>query len=532
MKRVLFSLALLISSLHAGAQAPEQFNYQAVVRDGSGNLIKNQTVTVKIGIYDGGSLSYEETHSVNTDAYGLLNLQVGNGTATSGTFSNLDWANTQYQVKVEVDNGNGFQNLGQQSLSSVPYALHAASAPAAALDELTDVNAASPSANQVLQYDGNNWVPGTSGPSYSGGTGISISGSNSINADLGTDIATGELQNQAVSTAKLDDDAVTAPKIDDMGASSGEVLEWNGSQWAPAASSSAVWNTSGSAAYYNSGKVGIGTSTPNEKLDVQGNAAISDSLILGTRKIYPKAFGVAVNGDLLPDPPPSFTQGVYLGNSSNYWNRTYTQDLYVNEIKDGPASSNFLEIDLDTIKFGSLERIYDAGSFAIGFNSDLAPGSDDTYDLGSSSDRWDDVYATNGTIQTSDRRSKKDITNLDYGLEEVMAIRPVTFRWKDKPQEKKKIGVIAQQIQPILNEVVKTHDWQRSEDGQLQKVKNERLGVYYSDMIPVLIKAIQEQQSIMEQQQSKIQKLEKENQELQSLQERVEALEQQMETND
>jgi hypothetical protein len=389
MKRRILLLAMLLGSFGLWAQAPEQFNYQAVVRDGSGSLIKNQTVTVKIGIYDGGTLAYEENHSVNTDNYGLLNLQVGNGTATSGTFSNLDWANKQYQVKVEVDNGNGFQNLGQDPLSSVPYALHAASAPAGALAALTDVNAPSPSANQVLKYDGSNWVPGT----------------------------------------------------DNSGSSS-------------------PWSSSGSVVSYTGGDVGIGTSSPSEMLEVDGTAKVAD--------------------------------------------------IITNEIKDGPSRSNWLEIEADTIDFGSVERVFDNGFREIGFNASLVPETDDFDDIGSSINRWEDIYATNGTIQTSDRRSKKDITNLDYGLEEVMAIRPVTFRWKDKPQEKKKIGVIAQQIQPILSEVVKTHDWKRTEDGQLKKVKNERLGVYYADMIPVLIKAIQEQQS-------QIENLKKQKEELEEL---------------
>lgn len=428
MKRILFSMALLLSSMSIWAQAPEQFNYQAVVRDGSGNLVKNQTVTVKIGIYDGGSLAYEETHSVNTDAYGLLNLKVGNGTATSGTFSNLDWAQKQYQVKVEVDLGNGFQNLGFQPLSSVPYALHAASAPAGALNELTDVNAASPSANQVLKYDGSNWVPGT----------------------------------------------------DNSGSSS-------------------AWSSSGSSVYYNGGNVGIGTSNPSEALTVQGSAFLSDSLHIGARKIFQSsAYGLGVNGDLIPFPPPTISTGLYLGNATNYWNRTYTSSIYVDEIEEGPNSSNYLIINPDTIEFGSVERISDYGANEIGFNAALIPESSGSYDLGASSNRWDDIYASNGTIQTSDRRSKKDITQLNYGLEEVMAIRPVKFRWKNNPQEKMKIGVIAQQIKPILPEVVKTHDWKRNEDGQLIKVKNERLGVYYADMIPVLIKAIQEQQSQIE----------------------------------
>ncbi len=431
---------MLLGSFGLWAQAPEQFNYQAVVRDGSGSLIKNQTVTVKIGIYDGGTLAYEESHSVNTDNYGLLNLQVGNGTATSGTFSNLDWANKQYQVKVEVDNGNGFQNLGQDPLSSVPYALHSASSDPGALGDLTDVNASSSGNNEVLKFNGTDW----------------------------------------------------APAQDNTGGGS-------------------AWSTSSGNVYYNSGRVGIGTSSPNEDLEVNGNM-LTDTIsfpnaLVSNSAIYPRgAFALAINKNW----EPSSTNSQDLGGSSKYWSETYSQQVYMDQIKDGPARSNYLEIEPDTIGFGSIERIFDGGSDKIGFNASLVPATDDDEDIGSIFNRWEDIYATNGTIQTSDRRSKKDITNLDYGLEEVMAIRPVTFRWKDKPQEKKKIGVIAQQVQPILSEVVKTHDWKRTEDGQLKKVKNERLGVYYADMIPVLIKAIQEQQS-------QIENLKKQKEELEEL---------------
>ena len=61
----------------------------------------------------------------------------------------------------------------------------------------------------------------------------------------------------------------------------------------------------------------------------------------------------------------------------------------------------------------------------------ILPGADDTQDLGSSSLRFDDVFATNGTIQTSDERLKDNITDSSLGLDFVNALRPVKYQWKD-----------------------------------------------------------------------------------------------------
>lgn len=62
---------------------------------------------------------------------------------------------------------------------------------------------------------------------------------------------------------------------------------------------------------------------------------------------------------------------------------------------------------------------------------DVKPATDDTYDLGGSSNRWDDIYATNSTIQTSDLNKKDNITDIGLGLEFINKLRPVSFKWKD-----------------------------------------------------------------------------------------------------
>ncbi|MCI5044209.1 MAG: DUF2793 domain-containing protein [Aquisalinus sp.] len=80
--------------------------------------------------------------------------------------------------------------------------------------------------------------------------------------------------------------------------------------------------------------------------------------------------------------------------------------------------------------FGATCRIVkDEGLYVKGAT---LPQTDDVYDIGSATRRWDDIYATNATIQTSDERLKKDIVDLPYGLDLVNALRPVQFRWRDR----------------------------------------------------------------------------------------------------
>ena len=61
----------------------------------------------------------------------------------------------------------------------------------------------------------------------------------------------------------------------------------------------------------------------------------------------------------------------------------------------------------------------------------VLPGADDAQDLGSSSKRFDDIYATNATIQTSDKRLKDNIADSSLGLDFLNGLRPVEYQWKD-----------------------------------------------------------------------------------------------------
>lgn len=129
-------------------------------------------------------------------------------------------------------------------------------------------------------------------------------------------------------------------------------------------------------------------------------------------------------------------------------------------------------------------------------NGNINPIDDDAYTLGTASKRWKEIFATNGMINLSDLRNKSNITNLDYGLNEIMKLRPVSFNWKGKEMEDKKIGLIAQEVDEVISEVVS-----KGMD-ELQT-----MGINYSDLIPVLIKGMQEQQKIIENQKSELESL-------------------------
>ena len=126
--RKLFTLLAFIVITILNAQAPQGFNYQATVRNSSGTLISNQNVYFKFNIMLNSQTSvpvYSEIHYVPTDDMGQVNLIVGQGTPTIGTFTVINWANGTYYLGIELNTGTGYVAMGTTQLLSVPYALYA-----------------------------------------------------------------------------------------------------------------------------------------------------------------------------------------------------------------------------------------------------------------------------------------------------------------------------------------------------------------------------------------------------------------------
>lgn len=122
MKRcILLLLMAFVSGLLFG-QAPQQLNYQAVLRHNDGSLMAEENVAVVVTILksDLTTTVFEETHTLTTTARGLINLKIG----SKEDLSLVQWDNDSYFLEVNV-NGT---SMGTSQLLSVPYALYAKTA--------------------------------------------------------------------------------------------------------------------------------------------------------------------------------------------------------------------------------------------------------------------------------------------------------------------------------------------------------------------------------------------------------------------
>ncbi|WP_445716520.1 hypothetical protein [Flavobacterium sp.] len=130
MKKI-YSLLAFITTIVAFGQAPQGFNYQATVRNSTGDLIINQNVNFRFNIMLNSPTSlpvFSETHMAPTDDLGQVNLVIGQGTPTTGTFSSINWGTGNYYLGIELNTGAGYIAMGTTQLLSVPYALYASNA--------------------------------------------------------------------------------------------------------------------------------------------------------------------------------------------------------------------------------------------------------------------------------------------------------------------------------------------------------------------------------------------------------------------
>jgi hypothetical protein len=135
--------------------------------------------------------------------------------------------------------------------------------------------------------------------------------------------------------------------------------------------------------------------------------------------------------------------------------------------------------------------------FQISAEGHLLPDLDGYYTLGDENHQWSSVYAQGGIVTTSDGRYKENVQALPYGLDEVNALRPVTFNWTRGADDGLHYGLIAQEVRDVLPDIV-TGD--EGPDGTL--------GLNYSELVPVLIRAVQEQQEQIDTQAEQIAALE------------------------
>lgn len=344
-RNYLATLFLLSIVTHVSSQSPQSFNYQAIVRDASGQAIPNHCTGFLIQIIKdscNGTIVYKESFDTEiTNSYGLVNLNIGLGQQLSTTsFVGIDWSNSKYFIETSMDTScmGNYTSIACSQLLSVPFALYANEA-GNSLPGPTG-----PQGNMGVQGAvGSTGAVGPTGPQgLAGVTGpiglIGIQGPQGVTGSQGIVGPTGPIGLQGVTGVQ----GVTGP--DD--------LDWSiDSSSNPSNIYSAV-----------SGNVGVGLVIPHEKFHVNGNSKLSGNLLFGGSNssdpiiadlmfgesimwgLPHKYFKISTGGN---NWGPTSASGHFeggLGVSSSHSNYTVKSALHVNGILGSNSNPTVLKI--------------------------------------------------------------------------------------------------------------------------------------------------------------------------------------------
>jgi hypothetical protein len=441
MKKQLLTLLFLALVLMAFGQSPSAFQYQAVARDPAGTILSNKNVSYRLSIQQGtvtGAIVYSERHYTATNEFGLVTLEIGKGAADTGTLSGIHWGVDQHFLKVELDPGGGdnFQLMGSSQLLSVPYALHA---------------------NTVER--GDDWGLQTIV------TDLTLKGSGTPASPLG---------------------------LAQQGAETGQVMKWSGSSWGPAADNLGTnyWNLDAGNLYYLTGKVGIGTSTPTQQLTLFGRTFTQLQCITSTSgSTNTDGLMVGLSDD-----------GSWLWNYENaelYFGTNNTKRMIISAGGDVSLTGNLFMSAAKKIGIGTTIPAFtldiagpanlnktDAVGPALYVHGDEALYYNGTYfrwglgctynyfyhavNIGTSTSPGTHLLVVNGTaakpgggswVTWSDARLKDVLGDYDKGLEEIAALKPVRFTYREDnplnlPADNEFAGFIAQDVRTIFPEAV------------------------------------------------------------------------------
>ncbi|HLP20940.1 MAG TPA: hypothetical protein VK174_11595, partial [Chitinophagales bacterium] len=207
-RRVLIALIMAIAQLLL-AQAPQQFNYQAVVRTSAGDPVAGNTpVSLKFTIHDQtdtGPLVFTEIVNTTANQFGLVTAKIG----SIGDLSTVSWASGPkfLQVEVDINNSGTYVNMGTSQLLSVPYALYAGNTaagptgeqgPTGPVGNTGNVGATGPTgADGPTGNEGAQGVQGNTGPTGNNGP-AGATGPTGANGPTGSEGAQGAAGQQGI----------------------------------------------------------------------------------------------------------------------------------------------------------------------------------------------------------------------------------------------------------------------------------------------------------------------------------------------
>lgn len=506
MRKIIIVLVLLFVTVSAFAQ--QGINYKAILKDTNGNVLANTFMNVQFTIHQAtaaGTIVYQEDHNYTTDTNGLLILSIGTDSSPSvGTFATIDWGADLHFLQTTITYSGGTIDFDATQFMAVPYAKHAETAAnVSGLEKITE--------NDGTQ-DNTGWRLVGRNPNFH----LPI-GEGAIDFSTVGDIAGGATGNYSMaigpgSVASGDSSFCRGYNSNASGAGSTVIGSY----------SSASGNGSRTFGYASSAS-GIGSTAIGSYCNASGFSSTTIGFGLEGDSYYSFAQGKynirGGNPDAWVTTDPLFV----IGNGVDDDNRNNAVTVLKNgKVGIGRATpSSLLEVahenspptSSDYTNAFSIHNISTGGSWQF---STVNTGHLSIYKNGSYRGFFNEASGTYSSI--SDRRVKKDIISIEDGtLDKVMQLNPVSYLMKDQKGSKRNVGLISQEVKEIFPSI--THYVKES----------DLITLSYTELIPILIKALQEQQIIIEAQNSKIddQALEtsKQNATIQLLIQRMNALE-------
>ena len=189
----------------------------------------------------------------------------------------------------------------------------------------------------------------------------------------------------------------------------------------------------------------------------------------------------------------------YTNSNSNILNQPYTSYLYATSPQDFYIGNGYSGKDIIFFtNHGPTNNNNTADGYEV---MRITGGTAHQVTIGTSTPNGTNKLTVNGSISasafnvSSDRRLKTNITSLQYGLKEILALQPVSYNWKKTPATDKQLGLIAQDAKKIMPETVSGNE------------ATGTLSINYTELIPVLINAIKDQQKQIDELKKDIQAL-------------------------
>jgi hypothetical protein len=467
---LIFTSLYFLLGVFVKAQVPQGFNYQAVIRTSDGELRANESVTLEIKLLQGsedGVTAYSETHSTQTNNFGMVNLQVGS--QSPALFEDINWSAGPFYVRVSIDD----IEMGTSPLMSVPFAMHSSTSNSVSNNSVTTekiangaitpekISQSGATTGQVIKWNGSTWMPGDD-ESGEGGFTLPYEGS-STNSTIAFSISGEYTGILGVSLNPFDSEF-------NIGVHGKSLMN----QWSRGVFGEGIfaglWGESANYGVYGDGGIGVyGRSSNSLGTAIWGYSSSTTGTTYGVRSEVRSNSGFSGH----------FKGGkFYVDGKVGLGTESPVTSLHV---RHGVLATNAPE-PVEGI------RIHNSGAnnnswtlYTVNSNGNLQLYANNTLRGTFSS--------TNGVFtSSSNRRLKTDIAALEEDiLNRTMLLQPVSYRFISHPDQPPTIGFIAEDVQPLFPELVET-------TGET----DEDLGVNYAAFSVVAIKAIQQQQKQME----------------------------------